>query len=232
MNNDKLSVIIPVYNEADTLPEIVRRVLAVDIGMPLEVILVDDCSRDSSAEVIATLSHPSLKKVYLSSNVGKGGAIKEGLTYVTGSFVIFQDADLEYDPQDYGTLLHKLGTSHYTVVMGNRFTPENRKYIKNTLFHYIGNQFLRLIFSVLYLRYVPDAEPCYKLFRTSELRELHVVSDRFEYDIELMCKLAKKGFTFLNCSISYSPRSREEGKKISWKDGLIALRVMVLERFR
>jgi len=223
----KLSIIVPVYNEENTLKNIIKRVLDAPLSMDKEVILVDDCSKDGSRKVMESLKDPRIKKAYLSENKGKGGALKEGIKQATGDYIIFQDADLEYDPADYQKLVDALKTEK-TIIMGNRFTKENRKYILSTLFHYCGNRFLAGLFSILYLRLVPDAEPCYKLFHAKELKAVDVKSDRFEYDIELMCKLAKKGYTFISVPISYTPR----GVAISWRDGIVAAKVMIKFRFK
>lgn len=228
----KLSIMIPCYNEEQTIKKIIKRILAIKIpNFEKEIIVIDDASKDNSARIINTIKGHNIKKVFLKKNLGKGGAIKEGLKHVKGDFVIFQDADLEYDPADYKKLLNVILPTKNVVVLGNRFTKENRKYILKTLAHYIANRILAALFSILYLQYVPDAEPCYKLFRTKDLLSVKVHSNRFEYDIELMCKLAKKGYKFVSPEIAYAPRSVKEGKKIRWTDGLIAVKVMLFERF-
>jgi len=231
MSEKVLSIIVPVYNEENTLKTIIKRVQEAPLSLKKQIILVDDCSTDGTKNVMKELESDGIKAVFLSENRGKGGALKEGLKHATGDYVIFQDADLEYDPADYQKLVDAL-TTEKTIILGNRFTKENRKYIWSTLLHYVGNRGLAGIFSILYLRLVPDVEPCYKLFHTKELKEVDVKSDRFEYDIELMCKVAKKGFKFFSVPISYTPRGVGEGKKINWKDGIIAARVMVSQRFK
>jgi glycosyltransferase involved in cell wall biosynthesis len=227
-----LSIIIPVYNEEKTIKKIVDRVKKAPLLIDREIIIIDDCSKDNTAKAIQRIPGKNLKKIFLKKNRGKGGAIKEGIKYATGKYVIFQDADLEYDPNDYQKMLNKIKGKKNIMVLGNRFTKNNRKYIKDTLVHYLGNKFLVLWFNLIYWKWIPDTEPCYKLFLTQELKTIRVNADRFEYDIELMCKLAKKGAKFLPVDISYAPRNKDEGKKISWKDGVIAAKVMFVERFK
>lgn len=226
----KLSIIIPVYNEIKTLKEILRRIESVDLGnIKKEIILIDDYSADGSRELIKKLSNGHIA-IFQERNKGKGAAIKAGIKKATGDFIIFQDADLEYDPRDYPKLLHPLLENKSDVVIGSRFTGE-----KLILFgkdktshrtHWIGNKILTLIFNILYFTNLTDVEPCYKVFKSEVLKSINIGSDGFEYDIELMCRLAKNRHTILQFPISYNPRSFSEGKKINWKDGINALLMM------
>lgn len=227
----KLSILIPVYNEVDTLLPVLEKIEAVDLGgIRKEIIIIDDCSSDGSREVIRNLDQ-SYVKIFQETNKGKGAALKQGIEAATGEYVIFQDADLEYDPEDYKTLLEPILEGKSGIVYGSRF--ENRKFVLfgkgRTIYitHWIGNKMLAMVMNSLYGMRLTDAEPCYKLFKSDILKSVTVDSDGFEYDIELMCKLARKGHAFVQLPISYEPRTFEEGKKIGWKDGFVALKVML-----
>ncbi|MDO8628226.1 MAG: glycosyltransferase family 2 protein [Nanoarchaeota archaeon] len=234
----KLSVIIPVYNEVKTLKELLKRVEAVKLPqkMQMEIILVDDFSKDGSRDLIAKLPNKYVK-ILQPFNQGKGAALKAGIARASGDFAIFQDSDLEYDPQDYPSLLIPILNGKADVVWGTRFEGKTfayyrQKETKAYLHHWLGNKLLTLVFNVLYGVRLSDAEPCYKMYKTSILKSIPVKADRFEYDIELMCKTVKKGFIVRQVPIQYNPRSFEEGKKIKWTDGVIAVWTMFKFRFK
>ena len=231
----KLSIIIPVYNEKNTLKEIVARVEAVKMpGIDKEIILVDDCSKDGSTQVLKKLKGNYLK-IFFYKNQGKGAALKAGIALAKGDIIVFQDADLEYDPNDFNVLIKPILEKKADITFGTRFVNQNfilfgkKKTIHGT--HWIGNKGLTLIFNILYGTKLTDVEPCYKMFRSSVLKSVRVNSNRFEYDIELMCKLVKRGHKIVQLPIKYNPRKFEEGKKINWKDGVIAGLTMLKFRF-
>lgn len=231
----KLSVIIPVYNEAKTIREILARIERVRLGrVKKEIIIVDDYSTDGSREIIKKLSSKYIK-IFQNKNKGKGAALKAGIKAATGDFIIFQDADLEYDPNDYVKLLQpildrKAGITFGSRLIGRKFSIFGKKRTMHPL-HWVGNKTLTFIFNTLYGTELTDAEPCYKMFRSKLLKEVDVISNDFGYDIELMCKLVKKGHKIVQMPIRFSPRTFEEGKKINWRDGIIALWIMIEYRF-
>ncbi len=231
----KLSIVIPVYNEAKTIKELLKRINQVDLRkIRKEIILVDDFSTDGSRKVIEKLDKKYIK-VFQPRNMGKGAALKAGIKISSGDFIIFQDADLEYDPNDYKKLLEPILDKKTNISFGTRFVGQEfklfgkHKTMHST--HWIGNKFLTLAFNFLYGTKLTDVEPCYKLFRSSILKSIKVNTNRFEYDIELMCKLVRKGHKIMQLPIKYNPRRFEEGKKINWKDGVAALLTMVRNRF-
>jgi len=231
----KLSIIIPVYNEKNTIKELLKRIDAVDLGkVSKEIILVDDFSTDGSRDILRKLPE-KYAVVFQPKNMGKGAALKAGIVKSTGDWIIFQDADLEYDPNDYKKLLQPVLDGKAKITFGTRFAGQEfvlfgkNKTIHTT--HWFGNKMLTIAFNILYGTKLTDVEPCYKLFDAKILKSIPVKTDRFEYDIELMCKLVRKGHTIMQLPISYKPRKFEEGKKINWKDGIIALRTMIRFRF-
>lgn len=231
----KLSIVIPVYNEAETLLELFKRIEKVSLGkVQKEIILVDDCSTDGSRGLIKKLGKKYIK-IFQGKNQGKGAALKAGIKAATGNFIIFQDADLEYDPNDYVELLKPILEDKADITLGSRLI--GRKFHifgkGRTMhpLHWIGNKFLNFVFNILYGTNLTDIEPCYKMFKSDILKSVKVHSNRFEYDIELMCKLVRRGYKIVQMPIKFNPRTFDEGKKITWMDGLTALVTMIKYRF-
>jgi glycosyltransferase involved in cell wall biosynthesis len=224
----KLSVIVPVYNERNTVVEILRRMRAVDLPVDREFIVVDDGSDDGTRAVLTQLGDSTTKIVKHPTNRGKGAAIRTGLEHVTGDLVLIQDADLEYDPEDWLHLLAPVLKGRARVVYGSRFTGEHR----NMLFlHWCGNKMLSLVTNLLYNTTLSDMETCYKLFDRDVIRDVIVKSDRFDFEPEITAKVLRQGVRIYEVPISYAGREFDEGKKITWRDGFAALYALVKFRF-
>ncbi len=232
----KLSVLVPVYNEERTLQEVVRRVC--DFQIPKEIILVDDGSEDQSRKILTRLQEENVRakdplnqiKVFFQPvNQGKGAALKVAFSHVTGDVIIIQDADLEYDPKDYPSLLQPIQAGLADVVYGTRFYGGGAHRVL-FFWHYMGNLALTLIANMLTNLNLSDMEVGYKVFRAEVLKGIELKSRRFGFEPEITVKLAKKGCRFYEVPISYHGRTYEEGKKITWKDGVAALYYMI--RFR
>jgi glycosyltransferase involved in cell wall biosynthesis len=227
----KLSVIVPVFNERNTLVEIVRRMRAVELpeNIETEIIVVDDGSDDGTRDVLRQLGDSTVRIVMHPNNRGKGAALRTGFASATGEYVLVQDADLEYDPEDWPKLLQPVIRGKARVVYGSRFTGERR----NMLFlHWVGNRFLSLTTNVLYNTTLSDMETCYKLIDRQLLDTMTLHSNRFEIEPELTAKILKRGVRIYEVPISYTGREFDEGKKITWRDGISALVALVKYRFR
>ena len=233
----KLSVLVPVYNEERTLEEVVGRVCAFPIAK--EIILVDDGSKDRSREILERLEQVNKAaddplnhiRVFIQPfNQGKGAALKTALSHVTGDVVLIQDADLEYDPKDYPVLLEPIQSGLADVVYGSRFAGGGAHRV-HFFWHSVGNRVLTLMSNMLTNLNLSDMEVGYKVFRTEVLKDIELESKRFGFEPEITMKLAKKRCRFYEVPISYYGRSYEEGKKITWKDGVAALYYMLRFRF-
>jgi glycosyltransferase involved in cell wall biosynthesis len=223
-----LSVIIPVFNERPTVAELIRRVRAVDVPLVLQIIVVDDGSNDGSDKVLDALEDSTVHVIHHKVNQGKGAAVRTGLAEAHGDLVLIQDADLEYDPNDWSRLLEPILRGKSRVVYGSRFTGERKNMLPA---HWIGNRFLSLVTNVLYSSTLSDMETCYKLFDAQVLEGLTIVSDKFDFEPEITAKVMRRGYRIYEVPISYAGREHDEGKKITWRDGFTALRALVKFRF-
>ena len=227
----KLSVVVPVYNERNTLVEVLRRMRAVELpdGIEREIIVVDDGSTDGTRDVLKQLGDSTVRVVLHDVNRGKGAALRTGFSHATGEYVLVQDADLEYDPEDWPKLLHPVLRGKARVVYGSRFTGERRNML---LLHWIGNRFLSMTTNVLYNTTLSDMETCYKLLERDLVDEMHLQSNRFDIEPEITAKVLKRGIRIYEVPISYSGREFDECKKITWRDGFSALWTLIKYRFR
>ncbi|MGI6207512.1 MAG: glycosyltransferase family 2 protein [Anaerolineae bacterium] len=228
----KLSVLVPVYNERDTIEHVVEQVLAVDLGdLEREVILVDDGSTDGSREVLAKLEgRPGVRVYYHDVNQGKGAAVRTAMYRATGDIMLVQDADLEYDPRDYRIVLQPILEGRAEVVYGSRFLGGPRKAM--LFWHMVGNRALTFLTNILYDSILTDMETCYKAFRSDVLRQLVLRAKKFELEPELTAKVLKRGYRIYEVPISYNGREYSEGKKITWRDGPAAALALLRYRFR
>lgn len=230
----KLSIIIPAYNEQSTIEAVIRRVQAVDLGaITKEIIVVDDASRDETRNILKGLT--GIRLLGHSINAGKGAALTSGIQAATGDIVIFQDADLEYMPEDYPAVIQPILEGECDAVMGSRFLREHPvfwgKRKSPYLNHYIGNLLILWITNLLYGKRFTDYEGCYKAFRRTILLETPIRSKGFEFDNELVCKLMRKGIRIEEVPIRYNPRTYAQGKKITWRHGILMLWTIIKWRF-
>jgi len=223
-----LSVIMPVYNENKTIQTIIGRVM----GVPLEkeLIIVDDGSTDGTREILKEFDgRPNIKIIHHEKNRGKGAAIATGLKHITGDYVIIQDADLEYHPEEYSRLLEPLLRGDADVVYGSRFKGSGRAFL---FWHMMGNMFLNLVTNILYNSTLTDMETCYKTFRRDVIKDMKIESRRFNIEPEVTAKILKRKYRVFEVPITYSGRDFSEGKKITWMDGLSALWTLIKFRFK
>jgi len=228
----KLSIIIPAYNEKNTIEEIIRRIKTVDLsGLEKEIIVVDDGSKDGTREILKNIA--GIKYIFHEKNLGKGGAVKTGFQNATGDILIIQDADLEYDPNEYYEVIKPILEGKTEVVLGNRIQPDKDSRRHKSLYwlSWFGNWAITLTTNILYLNNAGEYEACYKAFTKRLIDGILIKTNGFEYDNELICKILKRGYKTVNVPIHYYPRSYEEGKKINWKDGLRILWTIVKYRF-
>jgi len=224
----KLSVVIPVYNEKNTLGEVLRRVRMVDL--PKEVIIVDDCSTDGTREFLQGLTPSDDQTIVLQPrNAGKGAALRAGFRRVRGDIVVVQDADLEYDPSEYAILIQPILAGKADVVYGSRFLGGPHRVL--LFWHSVGNRILTTLSNMMTDLNLTDMETCYKVFRADVLERIELREDRFGFEPEFTAKIARARCRVYEVPISYSGRDYSEGKKIGWKDGVAALYFIVKYRF-
>ncbi len=220
----KLSVIIPVYNEIDTIDEVLKRVRAVDVDK--EIIATDDCSTDGTREFLRT--QPDIKLLENPTNLGKGAGIRQALAAATGDIIIIQDADLEYNPQDYHAMIAPIERGEADIVYGTRFIGARPKM---KLANFIANKVFALMASVLYRRHITDEATCYKAFRADVIKNLDLHCSRFEFCPEVTGRLLKRDYRYAEVPISYYPRTHAQGKKITWQDGIECIWTLIKYRF-
>jgi len=224
-----LSIIVPVYNEEKTLLPLLKKVQNVKLlGLKKQIIVVNDGSTDKTAEVMKKIKIPGIQIYQHDKNRGKGAAIRTAIPHTTGDFVIIQDADLEYDPADYVIILKPLLDGRADVVYGSRFKGVGRAFL---FWHYVGNKLLTFITNILYDTILTDMETCYKAFKGDLIRSIPLRSNRFDFEPEVTAKILKRGVKLFEVPINYDGRNFEEGKKITWRDGIVALVCLIRYRF-
>ena len=229
----KLSIVIPAYNEQDTVEELVRKVWAVDMGVDRELILIDDCSTDDTRGILERLTadEDAWHLVCHDRNMGKGAALRSGFAAATGDLVVIQDADLEYDPGDIPRLLGPILNGHADVVYGSRFLGGGGPHRVVFFWHSVGNRLLTTLSNMMTDLNLTDMEVCYKAFRKEVLDAIQIREERFGFEVEITAKVAKRKWRVYEVPIAYYGRSYAEGKKITWRDGVRALWCILKYRF-
>jgi len=221
-----LSIIIPVYNEEQTVKQIIEKINSLTIDK--EIIVIDDGSSDGTDKILRSLNNKDIKVIYHTSNRGKGAAIITGLAQATGDFIIIQDADLEYDPQDYFKLLENIKQGSADIVLGARFM----KGYKGQFIHKLGNRFLTSLLNLMFGAHLNDCFTCYKLLRRQALVSLNLAARGFDIEIEIVAKAIKNKLRISEVPITYQPRSYAQGKKIRCRDGINAAASIIKYRFK
>lgn len=219
-----LSVLVPIYNERATIERLLNAVVAVPTGLTVEVLACDDGSTDGTRDILSRLTLPGLKVIFMDDNVGRGGVIKHLWSVATGDIIVHQDADLEYDPQDYIPMLQPLLANQADVVYGSRFkgSIEGMRFANR-----MGNLFMTASARGLYGVQVSDLMTCYKMYRSSLIRDMHIAANGFDFEAEFTARLAQRGARFAEVPVSFSGRTFEEGKKIRAFDAVRVMRELI-----
>lgn len=231
----KLSIIIPVYNEEKTILKILNKLSKVNLKINKEIIMINDGSKDNSRKIIEDYLKKQKKtknityKLLSKKNGGKGSAIRAGMNLSTGDIITVQDADLEYNPEDYRKLIKPIIEGKAKIVYGSRFLKRHTPLYK---IYFWGNKFLTLLTKILYNTKITDMETCYKVFKADIIKNIKIKANHFDFEPEITAKILKLGIKIKEIPISYNPRTIKEGKKINWKDGLQAIWTLIYWRFR
>jgi glycosyltransferase involved in cell wall biosynthesis len=230
-HSERLSIIVPVFNEAGTARAVIDRLLTIDLPVPREILIVDDGSTDGTGEVLDAAAREGLAitVIRMPRNGGKGSAIRAGLARATGTIVAIQDADLELDPAQLAALVQPIVAGRATVVYGSRFLHGTSRAPRMTI---AGNRMLTAATNVLYGSAITDMETCYKIMRAEVARSLNLTASRFDIEPQITARLLRGGHHIHELPVRFAPRSKAEGKKIKWRDGVRALQVLIAERLR
>ena len=226
----KLSIIIPAYNERETLTQVLKKVKKVSLPIKKEIILIDDASKDGTTEIIRKIKDKQIKKIYHKINLGKGAAIRDGIKKATGDIIVVQDADLEYEPGDYKCLIAPIMKNEAKVVYGSRALNKKNHY--SYLSFRIGGKAVTFFTNLLFFSRLTDEPTCYKIFRADVIKNIKIEGNRFEWEPEVTAKILKKGIKIHEVPIRYTPRDKKHGKKINWKDGILAIWTLFKYRFK
>jgi len=227
MKKPYLSIIIPAYNEKQTIQSLITEVQKVDLEK--EIIVIDDASIDGTRQLIEKLKEPNIKKIFHEVNQGKGAAVRSGLKLVEGDLVIIQDADLEYYPQEYQKLIEPIVKGRADVVFGSRFIGPDRCFL---LYHYLGNKIVNLIANVLYNSMLSDFMTCYKVFKSPLIKEIEITANRFGFEAQISGEVLLRHKRVEEVSVSYSGRNYSQGKKIKWTDFFVTIYWLIKTRFK
>jgi len=229
VNNFKLSIVIPVYNEKDLILELLKKVEE-SVKQEKEIIIVDDCSTDGTRDLLKELEKENRCEIYYHpENMGKGAALRTGFSHTTGDIIMIQDADLEYDPAEYSVLIAPILNDKADVVYGSRFSSGPHRVL--FFWHYVGNRALTTFSNMMTNLNLSDMETCYKVFRSEVLKNITLKSNRFGFEPEFTAKISKNNFRIYEVPISYHGRDYSEGKKITWKDGFVAIWCIIRYNF-
>lgn len=224
----KLSIIIPAYNEKDTIAQVLQQVNEVDIPLDKEIIILDGCSTDGTREILQRLEYKNIKLIFEQERLGKGFAVRRGFQEATGDILLIQDADLELSPKEYSALLRPILNGEVQVVFGSRFLKGRG----NTgIGSFIGNKIAAWFINLLYLSRLTDIGTCYKVFKPTVIKDMRFVCNSFDFDAEITSKILKRGFKIRELPIEYRPRTRDQGKKLHWLIGIKVLFVSLKYRF-
>lgn len=232
----KLSIVIPSYNETETIAQILEKIIQVKLphSVQKELLVIDDCSIDDTCrkvgKMIELYPDTPIQYIKLEENKGKGHAVQVGIEHATGEVIIIQDADLEYDPNDYPILLQPILSGEYKVVYGSRVLNKKNKYSYQSF--YWGGRLISFMTSLLFSQKITDEPTCYKMFDASLLKSIPLSSQRFGFCPEVTAKILRRGYRIKEIPISYYPRSKKEGKKIKWSDGIEAVYILIKYRFK
>lgn len=229
---EKLSVIMPVYNEEKTIKTVIEKVKKAKLkNISKEIIVVDDCSKDGTGKILKGINNTSLKIFFHNKNMGKGAAIRTGLKNSTGDIILIQDADLEYSPSEYGKLLKLIIEGSAKVVYGSRLEAIRKNKKNMYKLHYFGNLFLTLLTNLLYGTRITDMETGYKVFRREVIKGINLKAKRFDFEPEVTAKILKKGYKIHEVPVKFVGRKFDEGKKITWRDGIKAVYYLLKYKF-